>query len=260
MLEREDIISEAIHKCMTELYAKAQPMADYDNLIAEYESGKIGKDERVYERHYISDDEMKYIVNKYLEAYRLKEEWKEDIEIVERYLTEGGLKDAYIPEKIDEDGFKHPGYRSAEKVPPLKDQIYNCLFEYTDADDAKNITDKIFNIVMDNISNCKNFYKFDRDEQKFSFNIYLGASPTSNKETVIKWWKDNYNVDIEIEERNPLLLWEMDYYGDEFESIMEDEYGKDWKEYWDNELQKHKEQQRLEFEEKIKKLNIENNN
>jgi hypothetical protein len=27
----------------------------------------------------------------------------------------------------------------------------------------------------------------------------------------------------------------MDYYGDEFEEIMEEDYGENWKEHWDNE-------------------------
>ena len=62
----------------------------------------------------------------------------------------------------------------------------------------------------------------------------LGHAPTSNKETVKKWWKEHYNHDVEIEDRNPNLLWAMDEYGNEFEEIMEDEYGADWKQItWD---------------------------
>jgi hypothetical protein len=255
MLDRDKIIDEAIHKCMTEMYAKAQPMADYDNLIEEYNSGKIGKDERVYERHYLSTEEFKYILNKYIEAYGFKEKWKEYVEIVEQYLTEGGLKDKYIKAEIDENGHKHSGYRSTENVPSIKKQIFECLSKNIEADKVEDLNDKICKIVMETISNCKNFYMFDREESQFSCSIALGASPTSNPDTVKKWWKENYNVDIEIEERNPLLFWEQEEYGDDFEDIMKDEYGENWKEYWDNKWQKEKQAKEKELEEQFKKLN-----
>ena len=83
----------------------------------------------------------------------------------------------------------------------------------------------------------KTFIDFYREESSFDCSIALGPSPCSNAETVIEYWKSQ-GVDIKIEERNPLLFWDMDYYGDSFEEVMEDEYGKDWKEYWNNEWKK----------------------
>ena len=249
-LDRKDIFRKAFHDCMKEMYAKAQPSVDYDQLIEDYKSGKIGKDERICEYYYLSWDEFLYIRDKYAEAYGMTKTWIPNIEVLEQYLNEGGAKDKYIPEQVDENGFKHPGYRGYEKVAPLKDQIYNCLFEYTEADDAKNITDKIFNIVMDNISNCKDFYRFDRERDDFDCNVALGASPTSNPKSVIEYWKSQ-GKDIVIEERNPLLFWEQDEYGEEFEEIMKDEYGDNWKEYWD---QRWKEEIEKKEKEKAKKL------
>ena len=261
MLERENIIEEAIHNCMKELYAKAQPEADYDNLLEEYRTGKIGKDERIYERHYLSEEEMKYIVEKYKDAYRLKCEWNDNVEVVEQYLKDGGLKDSYVPEKIDEDGFKHPGYRSAEKVPPIETQILSYLQNnFVNLNGLEKQANDIANIVLTTVKECKDFYKFDREEQKFSFNVYLGASPTCNKETVKKWWKDNYNTDIEIVERNPLLLWDMDYYGDNFEEIMEEEYGENWKEFWDKKWEDEVKKREQENKEKIEELKKQYNN
>ena len=93
-------------------------------------------------------------------------------------------------------------------------------------------TEEVTSIVMETIKNCKDFYRFDREADEFKAAIYLGAAPTPNPDIVRKWWKDNYNVDIEIEERNPLLLWEQDNYGDAFEEIMEEEDGPNWKEIW----------------------------
>jgi len=253
-LKREDILSKAKHDCYVEMYAKAQPPADYDNLLEEFHSGKIGKDERIYERHYLSMDEYTYIRNKYIKAYRMTNLWDENIEILEEYLKNGGTKDKYT-EIIDEKGFVHPGYRGYEKVKPIKEQIYNYIQKYTnDATEAQNISDKITNIVMQTISDCKNFYNFDKEESYF---IALGASPTCNPKIVKKWWKDNYDIDVEIEERNPLLFWLQDEYGDEFEQIMIDEYGENWKEFWDNRWKKEKEEKAKEKEEIIKKLMVE---
>jgi len=82
------------------------------------------------------------------------------------------------------------------------------------------------------LESCKNFYRFDRTESDFRIAIFLGASPSSNKEAVKKWWKDNKGIDIEIEDRNPSLLWDKDYYGDEFEEVMKEEYGENWREEW----------------------------
>ena len=244
MLDRKKILEEAVHKCFKEMYEKAQPMADYDNLLEEYRTGKIGKDERIYDRHYLSYEEFKYILNKYIDAYRIKAQWQDDVEIVERYLTEGGNKDKYIPERIEPNGFKHPGYRSYEKVPPLKEHIRNILDkELNDVAQVKSdLTEEITNKVLELIKTCKEYYKFDREENSFNFTVTLGASPTSNPETVKQWWKENYNVDIEIEERNPLLLWEYDYYGDEMDEIMTEEYGENWKEIWDEKWQKEKDE------------------
>lgn len=253
MLERSDIIDKAIHDCLQEMYAKAQPMADYDNLVEEYRTGKIGKDERVYDRHYLSRKEFQYILNKYIDAYRMNKFWDDNIEVLEEYLQNGGLKDKYIKSTTDENGHYHPGYRSTEKVLPIKEQFLNILSEYN-INNSTDIANKLNDILMQTISYCKNFYMFDREADQFGCSIALGASPTSNPDTVKKWWKENYNVDIEIEERNPLLLWEQDYYGDEFEEIMEEEYGPDWKKIWDDRWKKEKEEDEKKFQEKIDKL------
>ena len=238
MLDRKEIIQKAFDDCMREMYAKSQPEADYDNLIQEYKEGKIGKDERVYDRHYLSQEEFLYIRDKYKDAYNLRSHWKSDIEVLENYLNKGGLKDKYISEKKDPDGFVHPGYRSTEKVQPLKEHIRQIIDSYLENKELnqtrQDLTDDITCKVMELISNCKDFYRFDVEESSFDCNIALGASPSSSMKNVKQWWKDNYDVDIEIEERNPLLLWERDYYGDEFEEIMEEEDGSDWKEKWDN--------------------------
>jgi len=258
-LDRETVLGKALEDCYREMFAKAQPAADWDNLIAEYKEGKIDeeKDGPVYDRHYLSYEEYIYILNKYLDAYRIKSEWKDDVEIVEDYLKNGGSKDKYIEACTDENGNYHPAYRSYENVPPLKEHIKKIINEefgenWTDILNEKvdKITDKVFEII----SLCKNFYCFNADEMKFRNTLAMGSSPTSNKETVKKWWKEHYDVDIEIEDRNPLLFWEYDNYGDEMDEIMTEEYGEDWKEIWDKKWKDEVKKKELEKAERLNKL------
>ena len=246
MLDRDQVIRKAYNECMAEMYAKAQPSADYYQLLEDAKNGKIGKDEKVYERHYLSYEEFIHIRDKYIKAYGLQATWKSNIEVLEDYLINGGTKDKYIQSRTDEDGHYHPGYRGYEKVKPIKEQIENVLNGVFASGEVSAFTkdairDKIVEIVMKTISDCKEFYRFDREEADFSCAIALGASPTSSKETVIEYWKSQ-GKDIEIIEPNPLLLWERDYYGDEFEEVMIDEYGDDWEqqfnEKWEEEKRK----------------------
>ena len=243
MLDKNTILERAYEECMCEMYKKAQPSVDYKQLLEDINSGKIDKNTKVYERYYLSQEEFKYIQNKYLEAYRIKGKWKEYVEIVEDYLKKGGTKDKWIPEQIDDNGFKHPSYRGYEKVPSIDIQIKEFL-ENTSLctiskleDAAKYLAEAITLLVLNNIKDCKEFHIFDtRDEDSFCYSTALGPSPTSNPQTVIDYWKTQ-GVDIKIEKRNPLLFWEQDYYGDEFEEVMEDEYGPYWKKHFDNEWQ-----------------------
>ena len=220
----KDRVSMAIHDCLREMYAKAQPAADYDEIVAKVKSGEMhdSHEDPVYNRHYLSHQEFDYIREKYAKIYGLEQTWKPNVELVENYLKEGGSKDKYIPATMDKDYDVHPGYRSYEKVRPLKEQL---------ADIVGDKASEVYNTVMNAIGDCKDFYNFDRDYSDYCCAVALGASPTSNPKTVIKYWAE-HNIVIEIEERNPLLFWEMDEYGDEFEQVMEDEYGEDWEQIW----------------------------
>ena len=259
MLDREEVLCKAYEDCIREMFAKAQPSADWDNIIEEYKAGKIDerKDGPIYDRHYLSSAEFKYIMDKYMKAYRIESEWKEDVEVIEEYLNKGGHKDKYIEDWEDEHGH-HPGYRSYEEVPPLKEHIDNILSSYIGEKNCKQVRDEITNKVMELIHECKNYYSFNIDEQKFRNTVCMRCSPNGNIETVKKWWKDHYDVDIEIEERNPLLFWERDNYGDRFEEIMEEEDGPDWKEKWDKKWKDDVAKKKAESEAKLKKLQEEN--
>lgn len=231
-IDRKNILDEAIHNCYKEMYAKAQPSVDYDQLIKDNKEGKINekKDGPIYNRYYLSQEEYIYIIDKYLEAYRINNEWESNINVLENYLKEGGNKDKYIKEYTDKNGNYHSGWKSYEKVPPLKDQISDIIREFDCSEVAQEVGKEIYNKVMETIENCKEFYKFDREESQFRMTMALGHSPTSNKDIVIKWWKEHKNKDIEIEERIPTLFW---YYDNGYtdEELAEEfaNYGDDWK-------------------------------
>jgi len=263
ILDRELVLSKAVEDCYREMFAKAQPAADWDNLIQEYKAGKIDeeKDGPVYNRHYLSMEEYIYILDKYLDAYHVKSEWNDHIDILKEYLIKGGSKDKYIKEHTDENGNYHPGYRGYEKVAPMYDHIKEILFnefgenwhEILDKK-AHQITDKIIELI----NTCQDFYRFNMDECKFRNTLAMGATPTSNAETVKKWWKDHYNEDIEIEERNPLLFWEYDNYGDEMDEIMSEEYDDNWKEIWDKKWQDQVAERKAKYQELKKQFEKEN--
>ena len=253
MLDRKEILEKAYHDCMCEMYAKAQPAADWDNILEEYRTGKLGKDERVYDRHYLSMDEFLYIRDKYKEAYNIKKTWMPNIEFLEELLTTGGLKDKYNPDYTDEYGNHHPGYRSAEDVKPIKEQILSCLKEYLTEGVATDATNEIVDVIMNTINNYKEFYYFDREVDDFDCNIALGASPCDNIKNVKQWWKENYNQDIEIEERNPKLFWYRD--NDYTDEDLEYEFDSpNWKEIIDKEWEEEKAEKKRKQEEALKAL------
>jgi len=202
MLNRSEIMDKAIIDCYRELYKRAQPSADYDELSQGVKDGTVIDTDAnpIYKRYYLSQEDFKYIVNKYLEAYRFKNEWLSNMDIVIKYLEKGGLKDIYVKDK------NGTGHREAEKTKPIKELIGE--------DNA--------NIVLELLKNCKDFYRFDREESQFSASVYLGGTPTSNKEDVIEYWKSQ-GKDITIVDRVGEQLWYEDYYGDNWKQVMEEE-------------------------------------
>jgi len=237
MLTRKEVLNKAVHDCYKEMYAKAQPPADWDQIIKEFEEGKRDKDERVYEQHYLSQEEYMYIVDKYLEAYNITPQWKDDVSIVEEYLTKGGSKDKYIPDQFDEDGnLVECGHRGYENVAPLKEQILAIMKDFDCSDAATEVAENIYNKVMEIIATCKDFYRFDNEDSSFRIACALGASPTSNPETVKKYWKEKTGEDIQIEIRNPKLFWYHDEgYTDEDLAYEFEDLGENWKEVLDKE-------------------------
>ena len=205
-LTRKKILEEAYDRCMAEMFEKAQPAGDIHEYIRKIKAGEITKEDQekdpIYNRHYLSHEEEKYIVDKYVHAYRMQNEFKSDCDVLLNDMEKGYPVDKYIDEHDDEHGH-HPGYRSYEDLPPLVEQVKKLV---GDEEMAKKVTD----LFKGFIENRKEFYRFDRDEEKFSMSIWLGAIPTSNKETVKDYYKKHGFPEPEIKDRDPEHLWYID--------------------------------------------------
>lgn len=241
MLTRKAILEKAYHDCMSEMYAKSQPSVNYDEILDGVKNGSISDSDAnpVYARHYLSAYEFYYILNKYKKAYGIESKWVDYVEVVGNYFNGKGMKDVWVDGKVDGDGNKTPGHRSAEDVPHIKTPIYNTLFKEFGRSYSKHelneLTDEISEHILNYIDWCRNFYRFDREEESFSTSVTLGASPTSNPKTVVKYWEEN-GVNVDIVERNPLIIPILDEYEeyDKFVEYMVDEYGDDWEKYFDD--------------------------
>jgi hypothetical protein len=196
---RRDIVEKAIIECLDEMYRESQPSITWDEI---QELARVNPNRSIWQEHYLPQWKYKDIQEKYMRLYRIKEEWNGNIELLEEYLNKGGTKDKYIPEQIDESGFKHPGYRGYESVKPIKEQILEVLNETLEVGNRTEILcDKITNVVFETITACKEFYKHDKDEQMFYFNV-ANYSPNSNIEAVREYYKDTDVIINDIKEED----------------------------------------------------------
>ena len=239
MITRNELLSEAIHKCMKELYLFAKPSISwnkfveenkiYSNKYKEWEKykdsdektqkeydEKLGwKDKsitecigpRPYEFYYLPKDIMKDICDSYVHAYRLdsQQELLNTIEILKNYCKEP-IIDKYIE---GENGF--PGHRGYEHPDNLKKEIIKILGDI--AEDNDYYPDAICNKFFEFLDMAGDFYNWNGELNSFNTSVYLGASPNSNKEVVIENWKKYRNIDIEIDEEQI----KKDYYGEELD-------------------------------------------
>lgn len=233
LITRRDIMQEAYNACMREMYAKAQPSADYDAIVAGVKDGTIQDSDKdpVYARHYLSQEEFKHILNKYIKAYGMEKKWDSYVGIIETYLKGGGHRNIYVNNSKELICVPHIKETFTKEI---NDNFGNVLGE-----DTEKLSEILSNKVLEYVQWCRDFYRVDVEAGSFSMSVALGESPSSNPDAVVKYWA-RQGVDIDIEWRNPLLLWEMDEYGEYFEEYMVEEYGDDWEQYWKREWEKRK--------------------
>ena len=179
-IDADKVINDCLLNCFQEMYKWAQPSLDFKDFYKKLQNHEIteDRDSPTYEHHYLSYNNFIKIRDYYLAIYNFKPYWKEYCDVIEDYLFKGGHRDIWIKEK---DG--NPGYRSSEPTKPITSFL------------SKEDSDKVFNLLKD----CSNFYRFDHLYDNMAATIALECSPTSNKETVIEYWKSR-GKDIKIED------------------------------------------------------------
>ena len=175
-----------------------------------------------YEFYYLPKEIMKDVCDSYVYAYRInqQQELLDTIETLKNYCKEP-IIDKYIEGKNGD-----PGHRGYEHPDNLEEEINTYLdlkFPLMDperAEDAEDFENKL-NIAAKELQDkffefldmAGNFYNWNRDLNTFNMSVYLGASPCSSKEIVIKNWKEFKNKDIEINEEQI----KKEYYGEELD-------------------------------------------
>jgi len=167
-----------------------------------------------FEFYYLPKDIMKDICDSYVDAYQIdsQQELLNTIQILKNYCKEP------IIDKWIEGENGDPGYRGYENPNNLEKEIFSILKENSNywksaigesnpSDLSKELQNKFFEFL----DMAGNFYNWNRDLNAFNTSVYLGPSPSTNKEEVIENWKEYRNQDIEIDEEQI----KKDYYGDE---------------------------------------------
>ena len=244
MLTRSDILGEAVDKCMKELYSYAQPHIEWDEFVDENKQyskkykeweefkrieakantttkesvilclhsdwkGKsciecIGP--RPYEFYYLPKEILKDIIDNYVYVYKIDEQQNllDIIEVLKNYCKEP-IIDKWIE---GENGF--PGHRGYDHPDNLEKEIRKIL----DPDNSTFVGDlstRILNTFFEFLDMAGKFFSWNSELNSFYQSVYLGCSPHSNKDIVIKNWKEYRGKDIEINEEEI----KKEYYGDE---------------------------------------------
>ena len=172
MIDRREIISKALHECKVELYKWAQPSIDFNavcNLVQDKAFSNIDTDKNpLYQRHYISTENARYIVKAYEEAYHIGSNFQDHLDLIINYITS---KDSVKKTYID-------GHKEYVSITPISKD------------------DKAVSLLEE----CGNFYNKDSELSTFEYNIYLGCSPNTNKEEVEKYWQEHGYPNFKIKD------------------------------------------------------------
>lgn len=171
MKTRQDILAEAITECLKECYRWSQPSANVD--LKSIKNGKQYHPEPegdpLCDRHYLSEENMRYIVNHYIDIYHIGSDWLEDIDLLLHYIQD--------PKSVK------LSKESTKKFEPIKT--------------IQKLT-KSYPKIIELIEACRDFYRVDVEKNTFNMNTYLGPSPNSKKEDVEEYWRSRGWADFKI--------------------------------------------------------------
>ena len=176
---RDDILSKAVNDCLQEMYLKAQPSLDF-NELKERAKNNEEVDKDFWSHHYLPRKEYDDILYSYMHAYGIESKWDDYAQTMIDYLEKGGTKDTWVEGETDSNGFKYSGHRGYEDTPKISDVI------------GEEAAAKVLELMK----TCKEFYKFNRDEMSFNFTV-SNYSPSMCKEMVQEYW-DNVDKTVKI--------------------------------------------------------------
>ena len=225
MISRDYVIGSAVDECLKELYSFAQPHVEWEEFKKECK--EYSKKHREWEKnihpewkdksmiecigpkpfefYFLPREVMKDICDSYVQAYRLdqQQELLDTIETLKNYCKEP-IVDKWIEGKNGD-----PGHRGYEHPDNLEKQLTDLIPD--SGFDKSAIAESVQNKFFEFLDMAGNFYSWNIDLNSFDMSVYLGPSPNSNKEAVIKNWKEYRNQDIEIDEEQI----KKEYYGDD---------------------------------------------
>lgn len=179
LLNSKDYMVRCVNECLDKMYTLSEPPITLAQLKETFKD--IPKEEQekepAYEQHYLPSEVYKAILEHYSDVFGFKPTWDDDVVILSNDLFNGGKKDVY---RKDKNGISQKEY---EDTPKLRDVI------------GEENAEKVKKMITD----IKNFYRFNMKYQTFTFNV-MNFSPTSNKETVEKYWREHGVPDFTINE------------------------------------------------------------
>ena len=236
-ITKSDVIGKAVNNCMKVLYSLAQPHIEWDEFVKEnkiyserYKAWEryyhLSKQETLseeelkefstypaewkdksieecigpepYKFHYLPRDVFKEVVDNFIYAYELDhhQQLLDTIHILKDYCNKP-IVDKYIEREGDQ-----PGYRGYDHPDNLKREVTKLLDMYFHNSncDLSAIAEDIEKVFFNFLDMAGKFFSWNGDLNTFNCNVYLGASPYSNKQGVIDNWKKYRNQTIKIDD------------------------------------------------------------
>lgn len=180
-----DVMWSAIEDTLQEMYLHSYPSVDWKQRLKDKQEGK-DVDMDLIHHHYLPNELYKSILEMAKQAYSYESFFTDYTEHFANFLLEGGYgKDLDNPGKDNNKDYKS-----------IKEDIGEEAFE----------------ILKKRIKAYKDFYRFDHKRNSFDFTV-MNYSPNSNREEVIKYWKEQ-GVDLDIPSDKQIIA---NYWGDEEE-------------------------------------------
>ena len=201
-MTRNDVLSEAVDKCMKELYSIAEPHVEWNDLkeqckiyakayleweeykkaernnpklYEEYNERLEWKEKSItecigpkpYEFYYLPDEIQKDIIDSYIYAYKLdnQQELLDTIEILKNYCRKP-IVDKWIDDWDDEYGNHHPGYRSYDHPNNLEKELRKIFDDEILPDICKQYN-KQYNLQTTGIESSVSIAYSQRFQNKF---------------------------------------------------------------------------------------------